>query len=188
MEAIAEFALAGGDARLVGPQGGVVRLGPAPQHRGKGVAGRADVPPGNPGTFGRLDRDDLPHLGEAHLVRAVHVEVQQLRGAQGAQRRVGGVLGRDQVLVRRQPHVADVDPAEQPVPVAVVGLAAVEMVAGGRPGDAVGHRRHLARRAQHLLVEVVDLAVPDLEVAPEATAQPARRRVLAGLAPRGAGG
>ena len=97
-----------------------------------------------------------------------------------AQRAVGGVLGRDEVLVRREAHVADVDPAEQPVPVAVVGLAAVEVVERRGPGRSLGHRRDLARRPEHLLVEVVDLAVLHLEVAPEPAAQPARLRPLLG--------
>ena len=67
----------------------------------------------------------------------------------------------------------DVDPTEQAVPVAVVGLAAVEMVQRRRSLRTLGHGRDLARRPQHLLVEVVDLPVLDLEVAPEPAAQPA---------------
>ena len=46
------------------------------------------------------------------------------------------VLGGDQVLVRREAHVADVDAAEQAVPVAVVRLALVEVVEGAARAPA----------------------------------------------------
>ena len=85
------------------------------------------------------------------------------------------------------------------MPVAVVRLALVEVVGDARqllggyrrrahptgcqcrhpalPGIAcrtsVTQRVHLVRHAQHLLVEVVDLPVVDLEAAPEAAAHPA---------------
>jgi hypothetical protein len=80
------------------------------------------------------------------------------------------------VLEGRQPHVADIDTAEEAVPVAVVRLAAVEVVERPFAGASVRHRGHLGGRPEHLLVEVVDLAVLDLEVPPEAAAQPARLR------------
>ena len=80
------------------------------------------------------------------------------------------------MLVGRQTHVADVDATEQAVPVAIVGLAPVEMVQGGAADGPGSHRINLVRGSQHLLVEVVDLAVLDLEVAPERSAQPARLR------------
>ena len=82
------------------------------------------------------------------------------------------------MLVRREPHVADVDAAEQAVPVAVVGLAAVEVVDRPLLLGPAGHRGDLRGRAQHLLVQVVDLSVLDLEVAPEPAAQPARLRAV----------
>ena len=79
--------------------------------------------------------------------------------------------------MRRQAHVRDVDPAEHAVPVAVVRLALVEVLGGQPASRSVGHRRDRRGGAEHLLVEVVDLAVLDLEVAPEAAAQPAHPRL-----------
>ena len=115
---------------------------------------------------------------------AVEVEVAPLGVVQAAGVGLGQVLGRDQVLVGREAHVADVDPAEQPVPVGVVRLALVEVVEGARPLVALGHRVDRVRRPEHLLVHVVDLAVAHLEVAPERAAQPARLGAMLGLTAR----
>ena len=88
---------------------------------------------------------------------------------------VGQVLGGDQVLVGREAHVADVDPAEQAVPVAVVRLALVEVVEGARPV-----RRPAAIASTLSDVRSICLCRSlisrylHLEVAPERAAQPAR--------------
>ena len=75
----------------------------------------------------------------------------------------------------RDAHVGDVDAAEKAVPVAVVRLAAVQVVERcnprSRPGAIAGDP---GGDAEHLLVQVVDLAVARLEVPPERAAQPAR--------------
>ncbi len=148
---------------------------PPPQHRRERVAHRPDVPAPDPASLGGLDRDDLARGREDDLGNAVEVDVLHadavdcLAGRAG--RAVGEVLGRDQVLVRGQAHVADVDAPEEAVPVAVVRLALVEMVEGGHLQRPVRHRRDLGRRPQHLLVEVVDLAILHLEVAPEPAPQ-----------------
>ena len=165
---------------LVGPQGCVVGLGPAAQHRRQRVTRRPDVPAADARALRGLDGDDLPRVGEPDLVAAVHVEIEELGDARGAKEGVRGILGGDEVLVGGEAHVRDVDPAEQAVPVAVVGLAAVEVVQRRGALRALRHGRHLARRPQHLLVEVVDLPVLDLEVAPEPAAQPAGLRPMPG--------
>ena len=134
-----------------------------------------------PGALGRLDRHDLARRRRAAPRRARRCRGRAARPPARSPARRPRVLGGDQVLVGREPHVADVDAAEQPVPVAVVRLA---RGGGGRPprrapGPA-GIAATFVGGAQHLLVEVVDLAVLDLEVAPEPAAQPARRRVMPG--------
>ena len=93
---------------------------------------------------------DLPGLGQPDLVATVHVEVEHARRPGSPERGVGEVLGGDQVLVRRQPHVADVDPAEQAVPVAVVRLAAVEVVDGPRPASRPSASRRPSPRLRSI--------------------------------------
>ena len=154
----------------------------APEHRRQGVADGAHVPAPDAGPLGWLDHHDLPRRRDDHLVDPVQVHVggahaiRPRKRAGAAGRPVGGILGSDQVLVRGEPHVADVDPAEQAVPIAVVGLALEQVVERGQPGWTSRHRVDLQGRAQHLLVQVVDLAVLDLEVAPEPAPQVARLR------------
>ena len=75
-------------------------------------------------------------------------------------------------------HVGDVYAAEEAVPVAVIRLAAVQVVLGGELRGPSRHGGHLGAGAQHLLMKVVDLGVLHLEVAPEASAQVARLRAL----------
>ena len=128
------------------------------------------IPPPSPG----LTATTWPSSARSTSVEAVEVEVLHRRRRHRPERAVGRVLRGDQVLVRREAHVRDVDAAEQAVPVAVVRLAAMEVVDRGALARALGHRGDLRGRPQHLLVEVVDLAVLDLEVAPEAAPQPAR--------------
>ena len=169
-----------GKAALVGDERLVGGLGAPPQHGRQRVAHCADVPAPDPGALGRLHRHDLAVGGEDDLGRPVEVHVLLAHavdgGAGGPGGGVGRVLGGDEVLVCGEPHVADVDPAEEPVPVAVVGLALVEVVERRGAGRAIRHRGHLLGGPEHLLVEVVDLAVLDLEVAPEPAAQVAVRR------------
>ena len=64
------------------------------------------------------------------------------------------------------------------MPVTVVRLALVEVVERPLSLRSGGHVVHLGRGPEHLLVEVVDLAVLDLEVAPERAAQPAGLRAV----------
>ena len=66
---------------------------------------------------------------------AVEVEVDELPGLDRRARAAEGeVLGGDQAAERGDAEVRQVDPAEQPVPVAVVRLAGVEVVDGPRRG------------------------------------------------------
>ena len=60
------------------------------------------------------------------------------------------------------------------MPIAVIRLAAVQVILGGELLGSSRHGGHLGAGAQHLLMQVVDLAVLHLEVAPEASAQVAR--------------
>ena len=169
----------GGGSLLVRAELLVIRLRTAPHDRGQRVSGSAKVPPTNPASLVDLDPDDLAVADEQCFGGPVQVEVDQLarfdRCARTTQRKV---LGEDQPAQRGDAEVREVDPAEQAVPVAVVRLAGVEVVDGrvaGRPG------RHCVDEiadAEHLLVEVVDLAVLDLEVAPDRAAQPAQLRAV----------
>src|SRR5262245_38493707 len=79
---------------------------------------RSDVPATDGGSLVKVDAHDLARTGQAHVVLAVEVEVEPLGRVQPSCRRIRQVLRRDQVLERRGAHVADVDPAEQPVPIA----------------------------------------------------------------------
>ena len=160
-------------AGLVVAQLLVIRLGSAAQHRAGVVAHRAEIPATDRATLVQVDRDDLAGAGQTDLVVPIEIEIAQLGDVQAAGLGLGQVRGGDQVLVGGQAHVADVDPTEQAVPVGVVRLALVEVIERPRAVVPLGHRIDRVRRPQHLLVHVVDLAVADLEVAPERTAQPA---------------
>ena len=74
--------------------------------------------------------------------------------------------------------MGDVHPSKEPMPIAVIRLAAVQVILGGELLGSGRHGGHLGAGAQHLLMEIVDLAVLHLEVAPEASAQVARLRAL----------
>ena len=154
----------------------VVGLRSPTQDRGKGVSGGPDVPATDTRAVGQINGHDLARPGQARILQSVHVQVASLDDVQLSGRRVGQILGRDEVLEGRQAHVADIDATEQAVPVAVVGLAPVQMVQRGAADGPGSHRINLVGGSQHLLVQVVDLAVLDLEVAPERSAQPARLR------------
>ena len=117
-----------GERRLMLAERLVIGLRPAPQDRAQRVADRPDVPAADPGALGEVDRHDLAGTGQPDVVDAVEVEVASLGDMQPPGVGVGEILGRDQVLVGREPHVADVDAAEEAVPVAVVRLAPVEVV------------------------------------------------------------
>ena len=134
----------------MGSQRLVIGLGASPHDRRQGVPNRPDVPAADPCARGQVHGDDLTRTGEPDVILAVHVEVQALGGVELPRRGIGEVLGRDQVLVGRQAHVADVDATEQAVPVAVVGLAPVEMIARQGPSLALDHRIHLGRGSKHL--------------------------------------
>ena len=90
------------------------------------------------------------------------------------------ILRGDEVLERGQAHVRQVDAAEHAVPVAVVGLALEQVVGGALADRSLGQRLDRGGGPQHLLVEVVDLPVLDLEVAPEPAPHPARLRAALG--------
>ena len=127
----------------------------------------------DPGAAVEVDGDDLAGCREPDIVQPVHVQVERLRRLEPSAGGVGQVLGGDEVLIGRQAHVADVDAAEQPVPVAIVRLALVEVVERSNARRVRAPSLDLVRGPEHLLVQVVDLAVLDLEVAPERAAQPA---------------
>ena len=133
----------GGQFCLVGAQRVVIRLGTPAEHCGQRVPRGADVPAANARTLGRLDCKHLAWLGQMELVESVHVKVEALRGPQGAAGQIGSIFGCNQVLVRGQTHVRDVDPAEEAVPVAVVGLATVQVVNRSIARGSRGHGRHL---------------------------------------------
>ena len=164
--------------RLVPAQRRVVRLGPAAQDAGEGMPRGAQVPRADPAALVELHVDDLARrVASRTSSRPSRSRSASLLAVSDPSAASADVLGGDEVRQRRGAHVGDVDAAEQAVPVAVVGLAAVEVVAGrlarATPaGIAVDERRG----PEHLLVEVVDLAVADLEVPPEAAPQPARLR------------
>ena len=111
-------------------------------------------------------------VGQPDLVDAVQVQIASLGVDDRSRRRLGQLLGRDQVLPGGKPYVADVDPAEQAMPVTVVRLALVQVVARPVARLPLRHRRDQLGDRQHPLVEVVDLAVLHL-VAPGCTPQPA---------------
>ena len=90
----------------------------------------------------------------------------------------GDVFGGDQVLEGRQAHVGDVHTAEEPVPVAIIRLATVQVILGGESFGPCWHGGHLGAGAQHLLMQIIDLGVLHLEVAPESSAQVSRFRAL----------
>ena len=99
----------------------LVRRLRAPAENGaQRVAHGAHVPAPDPGPFRRLDDHDLARRREDQLVDPVEVHVgdpDPVRSGCRAGRSssaVGGILGRDQVLVGGQPHVADVDPPKRP--------------------------------------------------------------------------
>ena len=116
----------------------VVRLGPAAHHRGERVPHRRGCPSRRcpPRRRGRPSRPGPRRPAGPRRRRPCRDPA--CSAATRAPADVGEVLGRDQVLVGGQPHVADVDAAEQPVPVAVVRLALVEVVE--RRGRARGRR------------------------------------------------
>ena len=148
-------------------------LGSAPQDRGQRVPDGANVPLADSRALVELHRDDLPGCLEGRFQEAVEVHV----GEAGTGRLLiaalapGDVLRRDQVLERRQPHMRDVDAAEQPMPVAIIRLAHEQVVERTVTRRAGGQGVHVRRRPEHLLVEVVDLAIAPLEIAPEAAAE-----------------
>ena len=97
-----------------------------------------------------------------------------------AARPIGRILRGDEVLERGEAHVRQVDAAEHAVPVAVVRLALEQVVGRALADRTLGQRLDRGRGPQHLLVEVVDLPVLDLEVAPEPTTHPAWLRATLG--------
>ena len=149
----------------------VVRLRPTAHDRGQRVrrprrSQRAIPPPSS-----SLTVTNWP-ARRGDLLAPVEVDV-----ARGPARRAPGPSARSSAAIRCASAASrmsgDVDPAEQPVPVAVVRLAREEVIPGDVAGAARRHRRDLVAGPEHLLVDVVDLAVPDLEVAPDRAAQPA---------------
>ena len=164
-----------GDRRGAGVEGAnalVVRLRPAAEDRRQREAGGAKVPAADATALVGLDRDDLTGVGEEDLGPAIEVEI----GLDPGLRRVvadGQVLRRDQVREIGQPQVGEVDAPEQAVPVRIVRLAGQKVIERSVPDRACRHRVDEGRGPEHLLVEVVDLAVADLEVAPDRAAQPA---------------
>ncbi len=103
-------------------------------------------------------------------------------GCRGRSRPTDGqVLGGDEAVERGHSEVGKVDPPEQSVPVGIVRLAGIQEVARGVAAAAARHLLDEVTCPQHLLVEVVDLAVLDLEIAPDCPAQPARFGPSCGL-------
>ena len=151
----------------------MVRLGTSSEHSRERVPRGPEIPRANSRTLVELDDDDLSLRSKANLVAPVEVEVAEVAACRCASGRVREILGGDQVGERGGAHVGDVDPAEQAVPIAVVRLAPVEVVERRIALDARRHGLDLRGGPEHLLVEVVDLAVLDLEVPPERASQPA---------------
>ena len=178
-------AVGGAGRRHEGPlvlaQERVIRLGSTPKDSGQGVPDGSDIPGTDPGALGEIYGHDLARVGEADLVNTVHVQVAEIRPDERAGRRLGDVLGGDEMLEGRETQVRRIDAAEQPVPVTVVRLATVQVVERAGAGRPCRHGLDELGGSQHLLVEVVDLAVLDLEVAPRGPAQPARFRPAFGL-------
>ncbi len=148
----------------------MIGLWTAPHDRREGVTCPPDIPLADAGSLVGLDGDDLPGGGQEDLGAAIQVEIGDQPGCApsgGGGDGIRGVFGGDELGVGREPHVAEVDAAEQPVPVAVIRLALVEVVPGGLAVGPGRHRVDLVGRPEHLLVEVVDLAIADLEVSPE---------------------
>ena len=164
----------------------VIRLGATPHHGRQRMTGGAEVPAADSGALVELDRDDLAVVDEQRLGSAVEIEVNQQSGLDGRPGSAEGeVLGLDEPTEGRDAEIGQIDPAEQAVPVAVVGLTGVEVVAGDVAAETPWHRLDEVAHPEHLLVEVVDLAVLDLEVAPDRAAQPARLRSAGQPWPRG---
>src|SRR3954452_11515467 len=118
------------------------------------MRGGAQVPARDPATLLELDRDELTRAGQERLVAAVQIDV----ATDAARRRAadGAILRRDQSTEGRTPKVGQVDPAEQPVPVAVVRLPGEEVVEGERAVRSGRQRIDEVARREHLLVDVVD--------------------------------
>src|ERR1043166_6337888 len=109
------------------------------------MAGSTDVPGADPGALVEVDRHDFPGTPEPDIGPAVEIEVELFGGARGPQatrRPVGDVLGGDDLAEGRRPHVGDVDPAKEAVPVHVIRLAPVEMVERLVTCGAVGEPGH----------------------------------------------
>ncbi len=82
----------------------------------------------------------LPRSSDEHLVEPVEIKVS--RGRRHLAAGHGKILCGDELGQCGHAHVHDVDAAKEAVPVAVVGLGAIEVVLrqiAGRPG---GHRLH----------------------------------------------
>ena len=107
---------------------------------------------------------------QEYLLDAVHVRIAPLaRGARrcAVQRRLQLHHG----VVHRTPQVRQVESAEQPVPVGVVGLRAVQQVLQSRRALSGWKRLEARGQLQHALVHPVGLAVARQEVAPDPSAQ-----------------
>ena len=146
------------------------------------MRGGPDVPAPDARPLVELDRDDLALVDEQRLGAPVEVEIERAIRTRAAPRPAERpILGGDEAAERGDPEVRQVDPAEQAVPVRIVRLAGIEVVAGDVAAAARRHRLDEVADPEHLLVEVVDLAVLDLEVAPDRPAQPARLGPPGGL-------
>ena len=140
------------------------------------MTGGPNVPRSEPRALVEIHGDDLPGRREDRLVATVEVEIGEQGDGLGREGAVREVLRSDQLGQGGHSEMRHVDPAEQAVPVRVVGLPAVQVTERRREIVAGRHRCDLPRRPEHLLVEVVDLAVLHLEVPPRRAPQPARLR------------
>ena len=134
----------------------------------------ADIPIADPGTLIEIHRHDLAGVGQQDLVPAIQIEVGRQGVAQVTGRSIGQRLCLDQLTERREPQVSQVDAAEHAVPVDVVRLAAQEVVVGLVAERPRRQPVDLGRHPKHAFVDVVDLAVLDLEIPPRGSAHPAR--------------
>ena len=161
----------------------VVGLRPPPHHGRQRMTRRRGCPSGRSRPLVELDRDDLAVARRAAPPslpsRSRSTSSPDSTGRARARR--GRVLGGDQAMERRDAAGPAGRSRRTGRASTVVRLAGVQVVARGVAGAATRHRLDEVAHPEHLLVEVVDLAVLDLEVAPDRAAQPARLGPAGGL-------
>ena len=162
----------------------VVRLRPAAHHRRERMAGGAQVPARDPAALLELDRR---RTGRVRRGRPRRGRRGRCRGGSPDGARSPAARSSAAIRLREvgDAQVREVDPAEQAVPVRSFDWPANRWSSAASRSGPGGIASTRSLVAEHLLVDVVDLAVADLEVAPDRAAQPARLGPVLGP---GAGG